>query len=152
ECLALDQLQYKGKVPIDFLNSVDRRDVRMIQRGEHPRLTLEAGKTGSVSGEGVRKNLDRDVAPEACIACAIDLSHAPRTQERIDAIGAELSPDQRGRGADRHKTRCCDHRRCDQKILSRAIEREQRLHLVLELTIAATCRAHKGSTLWHGPK
>ena len=42
ERLALDQLEDQAAHAVRLFDAVDRADVRMIQRGEHPRLALEA--------------------------------------------------------------------------------------------------------------
>ena len=38
-------------MPVRLLEAVDRADVRMIQRGEHPRLALEAREPIRIAGE-----------------------------------------------------------------------------------------------------
>ena len=47
-----------------FLDAVNLRDVRMIERREDVRLTLEACHAVSVAGERARQDLDGDVALE----------------------------------------------------------------------------------------
>jgi hypothetical protein len=42
ECLAVHELENEKSKAVSFLEAVDRADVRMIQRGEHSRLALEA--------------------------------------------------------------------------------------------------------------
>ena len=60
--------------------AVDRRDVRVVQGGEHLRLALEAGDALGIGRKGRRQNLDRDVTIELGIACAVDLAHAAGAQ------------------------------------------------------------------------
>jgi hypothetical protein len=66
-----------GLVGADFgrpmLEPVDRRDVRMIERGEQLRLALKARESIVVRRERIGQNLDRHVALEPRIAGAIDL-------------------------------------------------------------------------------
>ena len=40
--LALDQLQHEGAHAVGLFEAVDRRDVRVVERRQHPRLALEA--------------------------------------------------------------------------------------------------------------
>ena len=40
--VALDELSTSARMPSAFFEAVDRADVRMIERREHPRLALEA--------------------------------------------------------------------------------------------------------------
>jgi hypothetical protein len=72
-----------------LLQTVDRRDVRMIQRGEHVRLALEARHALGIMAEPVGDDLDRDVAAELRVARAIDLAHAPGANKREDLVGAK---------------------------------------------------------------
>ena len=75
--VALDQLQdERVRSPSSFLEPVDAADVRMVQRREHLRFALEAREAIGIGGEGVRQDLDRDVAIELRVARAIDLAHA----------------------------------------------------------------------------
>ena len=50
-----------------FVDAVNGGDVRVIQRGEHARLALEAGEALRVGRERGRQDLDRDIAAE--LAC-----------------------------------------------------------------------------------
>ena len=65
------------------------RDVRVIQRGEHLRLALEAREAIGVGGERVGEDLQRDVATELRVARAIDLAHAAGADRGDDLVGAE---------------------------------------------------------------
>src|SRR5262245_31793620 len=61
----------------------------MIQRSEELRLTLEAGETLDVRGEGIGQDLERDVAIELRVPRAIHLPHSARSQQRTHFIRAE---------------------------------------------------------------
>jgi hypothetical protein len=63
----------------------------MIQRGDGARLLLESPRSVRIRGEAVRKNLDRHIAAEPCIAGAIHLPHATRAEGDVNEIGAEPS-------------------------------------------------------------
>ena len=54
EILTLDEFHHEGGHARRFLESVDRRDVGMIQRGEGLRLPFEPRETLGVPGERVR--------------------------------------------------------------------------------------------------
>jgi len=51
----------------------------MVQRRKHPRFALETREAIGVGGERLRQDLDRDLATELRIVCAIDLAHAAGT-------------------------------------------------------------------------
>ena len=70
---------------------MNRGDVGMIQRRKQLRLALEAGEPFGICRERFRKNFDRDVAAEPCIACAINLTHAAGADGRQDFIRPEAS-------------------------------------------------------------
>ena len=72
-----------------FFEPVDRRDVRMIERGEDLGLALEAGEALGVVCEQVGQDLERDVATELRVARAIDLAHAAGAEQREDFVGTE---------------------------------------------------------------
>ena len=92
ERAAFHELENQEPDAVRLLEAVDRADVRMIQRGEHPRLALEAREPRRVAGDCGRQDLDRDVAPQLRVVCAIDLAHAARAEQRLQLISAEGSP------------------------------------------------------------
>src|SRR5437879_2513578 len=73
---SIDELEDKKSRAARFLEAVDGRDVRMIQRREELRFTLESGNSVRVGDEELRQDLDRDLAPELCVARAVDFAHA----------------------------------------------------------------------------
>ena len=89
ERLALDELEDQEPDAVGLLEAVDRADVRMIQRGEHARLALEAREPVGVARERARQDLDRDVAPELRVARAVHLAHAAGAEQRLQVIAAE---------------------------------------------------------------
>ena len=95
EVFALDELHHERVL----LDAVDRRDVRMIQRGEHLRFAREPGEAIRIGGEQVGQDFDRDAAIELGVARPVDLTHASDTQGRDDFIGTQLGTDGQGHRA-----------------------------------------------------
>ena len=89
ERLALDELEDQEADAVRFFEAVDRADVRVIQRGEHPRLALEAREAIRVARERAGQDLDRDVAPELRVVRLVHLAHAARAEQRLQLIAAE---------------------------------------------------------------
>ena len=124
---ALDQFEDQRRHAIDFFESVDRADVRMIERGEEAGFAREAGTTLGVRCEVRRQDLDGDVAPQLAVARAIDLAHAARAERRHDRVRPELTAHHRGLfGAPRGR-RNHDRRGCFEKPRRRRLVAEQRL-------------------------
>ena len=68
---------------------VNRQDVRMRERGDRLGLALEAGERGGIGGQPLGQDLDRDIAIEARVAGAVDLTHPPGADRSDDLVGAE---------------------------------------------------------------
>jgi len=86
-----DELEDERGAVRPFLDSVDLRDVGMIQRGEQLRFALEArAARGLVSGNR-RNDFDRDVAAETRVARPVHLAHAARPERAEDVVGADSS-------------------------------------------------------------
>ena len=64
-----------------ILESVDRADMGMVQRGQDPRLALEPREPIGIVRDIVREGLDGDVPLELRIAGAVDLAHSADTQQ-----------------------------------------------------------------------
>ncbi len=71
---------------------VQRADVRVVQRGDGLRFTLEPGQVGRVGREGRRQHLERDDAIETGVAGAIHLAHAPAPRRCSMAYGPSRVP------------------------------------------------------------
>ena len=69
----------------DVFDAVDRRDVRMIERGERARLPFEAAKAVGIAAELVPQHLERDLAPKPRVARPVDLAHAAGA-ERLEHL------------------------------------------------------------------
>ncbi len=69
-----DELHYQGRRLLD--DPVDLGDVLMVERRQCFGLTLEPRQPLGIGGKELRKDLDRHVAIELCVARTIDLAHA----------------------------------------------------------------------------
>ncbi len=69
-----------------IFESVNLRDVRMVERREHLRFALEAREPVRVLCERSRQHLQRDVAVEPGVAGTIDLAHSAFAQLGHDLI------------------------------------------------------------------
>ena len=85
--VALDQLQHQGRRVAGVFETVDRPDVRMIERREQSCFAFEARQPIGIGRERRRQDLDRDVAPELRVVRAIHLAHPARARDaRLDPI------------------------------------------------------------------
>jgi hypothetical protein len=87
--LALDQFHDQGLHAARFLQAVNLRDVRMVQRGEGLRLAFESGEALRILCERLRQHLDRHLAPEGGVSGAIDLAHSTGAEGGEDFVGTE---------------------------------------------------------------
>ena len=67
----------------------DRTDVRMVQRRRGARFKRKAGESIRIGRGADRQDFDGDVAFEPGVAGLVDLAHAARAEQRVDAIGPE---------------------------------------------------------------
>jgi len=91
QILALNKLHDECTDLPGLLQPMDDRDVGVVQRGQGPGFALEPRAAVRVGGERLRQDLDRDVAPQAGIARAVDFAHPARTDEAHDLVGAQAS-------------------------------------------------------------
>ena len=89
---ALDQLHHQGVYAVGVFEPVDLRDVRMIERREHPRFSPEAGEAIGIAGDGGQQDFDRDLAIERRVAGLVDLAHPARADTRRELIRADALP------------------------------------------------------------
>ena len=89
QILALDQLHDQGREISGFLESVDRGDVRVVQRGEHFSFALKTREAIGVAGDGRRQHFDRDRPFQVAVGRAIDLAHATGANGGNNFIWAE---------------------------------------------------------------
>ena len=86
---SVDELEHEGLHVVRLFEAVNRGDVRMVERREQLRFTLEAGEAIGIENEGVRQDFQRHVTVERRVACAIDLAHSASANGRNDFIRAE---------------------------------------------------------------
>ncbi len=103
ERLSFDQLQDQELRAVLILEPVDRGDVWVVERREHPRLALEPRQPVAVLEEEVRQGLDRDVPVQVSVPRAIDLAHAAPAERGDDLVRADAGS---GREGHRSKTLC----------------------------------------------
>ena len=60
QCWFLDQLQHQPMGAV--FNAIDRGNARMVEAGKDVGFSLEAGETAWISREGVRQDLQGDIA------------------------------------------------------------------------------------------
>ena len=89
EVLALDQFHHQRGDAVALFEAVDRRDVRMIQRGEDLGLARETRQAIGVVRERLRQDLDRDIAVQLGVARPEHLPHAALADRRGDFVDAE---------------------------------------------------------------
>jgi hypothetical protein len=70
----------------------------VVERAGGTSFLLEASNTLGVARCLAAHDLDRDVAPEAGIARAVDLAHTARAERGDDLVGTEPGP-----GSQRHR-------------------------------------------------
>jgi len=63
----------------------------MVERSENLRFTFESGQSIGIECECSRQDLERHIAIELCVARAVDLAHAARTDESGDLVLADPS-------------------------------------------------------------
>ena len=73
----------------DVLEAVDRRDVGMVERGQHLRLALETRQRSALAREALGQDLERHVALERRVVRPEHLAHAARAELAEDAIDAD---------------------------------------------------------------
>jgi len=89
----IDQLEHqrgaRSAIAQVLLESVNRGDVLVIERGEHLRLAAEARQAVRIAGKSVGQDLERDVAVQARITRPIDLAHPTSPDRAGDFVGTD---------------------------------------------------------------
>jgi hypothetical protein len=89
ERVPFHQFEYERTGAAGFLEAVDGSDVRVIERSEDSRLSLEARQAIRVAGKRQWKNLDRDIASKPDIRGAVDFAHPANTEQGGNLIRTE---------------------------------------------------------------
>ena len=93
ECRSFDQLHHQRAALTGFLEAVNLRDVRVVQRGEDLRFAAEPREPIRIGGDVRQQHLERHVAIQLAVAGAIDLAHSALAKFREDCIGPESLAD-----------------------------------------------------------
>ena len=91
ERVALDQLQDERVDVAAVLEPVDRRDVRMVERGQHLRLAPEAREAIRIERQTRRAAPSARRRAELGIARAIHLAHAAGAERADDLVRADAA-------------------------------------------------------------
>ena len=133
--LAFDELEHEAADAVGLLQSVDRANVRMVQRRQHPRLAFEARKPIRVRQEVVGHDLDGDIAAQLRVVGTIHVAHSTGAEERENFVRTDLPARQRravriSQDTGRHRS----YRRRE-KLVRCVRVRQQRFHLLSQLCV-----------------
>ena len=95
------ELEDQGPDAVSFFESVDRGDVRMIERREHACFPLESREAIRIVRESIRQDFERHVAAELSVVGALDFAHAARADRGLHFVRAETCT-----GSERHEPAC----------------------------------------------
>ena len=85
QIVALDEFHHQRTDTAGFFQSVNDRDVGMVQRGQGLGFTQEAREPLGVVRERLGQDLDRDITIELGIPRPVDFAHAPAA-DRLDEL------------------------------------------------------------------
>src|SRR5207344_2696581 len=94
ECRAINELEDEGVSAVRLLGTVDRRDVRMIERGQRARLAFEPRQTIGMLSDVGRQDLESHLAAKLRVARAIDLAHTAGAEQRSEDVCTETAASQ----------------------------------------------------------
>ena len=95
--VAFEQLRDDVGCTVVGADVVDGEDVRVVQGAGGAGLLLEAAELLAI-GDPLEENLDRDLALQAGVTGAVDLTHRPRAEQPHDLVRAESRA-----GLERHR-------------------------------------------------
>ena len=90
EALPFHELHAQQELVGILLDTVDDCDVRMVERGQDPRLSPKAFAPSGAVREPVSDDFQGDQSIQARIARPIHLAHAPGSQLAEDLVATEL--------------------------------------------------------------
>jgi len=82
----IGQFHDQVALAVVLIKRIDVDDVRVIERREQLRLALKPSHALGIIGERLRQKFESDVPSERQVACAINLAHAARTEQRDDLV------------------------------------------------------------------
>ena len=88
---SLDQFQHERRQVAGFFETVEGRDMRVIQRGQEFRFPSEARAPVGIAGERLRQDFNCNVSFQPRIARAIHLAHPASAEGRDDFVRTESS-------------------------------------------------------------
>jgi hypothetical protein len=97
ERAAIDELHDEEAPAGGFLESVERRDIGMIQRREHPGFAPEPRHAIAVREKCVEDDLDGDITAKSRVTGAVDGSHAAFTGQFDDVVRTQPLADHQAR-------------------------------------------------------
>ena len=80
---------------------MDRRDIRMIQRGERPGFALEPREALGILRERLRQDLDRDLTAQVRIGGSVHLAHAADADLRGNGVWTQAGTRREAHNRDR---------------------------------------------------
>jgi len=92
--LAVDQFEHERAEAIGLFEPKDRADVRVVERRQYAGFTFEPFEALRVTSELWVDDLDRHIAAEPGVTCAVHLSHATHADALMHLVCAEPSPAQ----------------------------------------------------------
>jgi len=75
-----------------FLKAVEQRDVRMVERSQHPRLSGESGNPLGIVSNSEQQHLERDLAMEARVSRPWPQGRPQALEEPRRAVGHACAP------------------------------------------------------------
>ena len=90
--LPFDELEDERVGLAAVLETINRRNVRMAERGKYLRLALEACESIGIECERVGDDLQRDVETELRVTCRLHLAHAAGADGGLDFVRANTRP------------------------------------------------------------
>jgi hypothetical protein len=88
--LAFDQLQYQEIGAIEFLQSINPADMRVVQRSQRPCLAAETGHPFPIGSGLIRQRFESYIPAELGVVRTVDFPHAAHSQGRHDMVVAKL--------------------------------------------------------------
>ena len=89
QILSFDELHHQRRHAIGLFESVNVRDVRMIERCQHLCFAAETRQAIRIVGHRRQQHLDRDIAIQLRIARAIHLTHPTRAERGENFVRAK---------------------------------------------------------------